>query len=354
MTTAPSVSPGAPVSRDSFRRLPTRGRNRLAVGASPAVQFTRRPTGHARAVAQFGSAPVWGAGGRRFKSGQPDRYDIPAEICSMVVVGRPSYGSYVSAIPQSSPPLRRTWTDEQLKDVVARERSWRAVAQALGLRPTSTIAVRRHAARLQLDTSHFTGQRPWSDGALIRAVRDGTSWAHVLRILGVNNNGDSMSRIRGHAARLDLDVSHLDRSRRQQRAATGVAPPRSEQLRTAATSIAAAWFALRGYCTALPTEPQVYDLLVEFPEGIRRIQVKSTTCRVRNGRWQVQVGRRPYAPGNASARSPYDPEALDYFFIVSGDGALYLIPSQLLAGRVGVYVDSYADLRVGDASSLLT
>jgi hypothetical protein len=214
----------------------------------------------------------------------------------MVVVGGSSYGSYVSTISQSSVPLRRTWTDEQLKDVVARERSWRAVAQALGLRPTSTVAVRRHAARLQLDTSHFTGQRPWSDTELMRAVRDGTSWAHVLRILGVNNNGDSMSRIRGHAARLGLEVSHLERTRGQKRAATAVAPPRSEQLRTAATSIAAAWFALRGYCTALPTEPQVYDLLVELPEGIRRIQVKSTTCRVRNGRWQVQVGRRPYAP----------------------------------------------------------
>lgn len=250
--------------------------------------------------------------------------------------------------------LRRSWSDDQLRTAVASQHSWRGVARSLGLRPTSTVAVRRHAVRLQLDTSHFTGQRPWSDVALTRAIADCTSWAHVLRVLGVNNNGDSLSRVRGHASRLGLDVSHLDRAATPRPASRRPAsPPEPQQLRKAATSIAASWFALRGYGTAIPVEPESYDLLVEFPDGVQRVQVKSTTCRARNGRWQVQVGRRPYSLDKAAGRAPYHPDALDVFFIVCGDGGLYLIPSRLLAGRVAVYVDSYRDCRVGDASSLL-
>lgn len=124
-------------------------------------------------------------------------------------------------------------------------------------------------------------------------------------------------------------------------------------LRVAATSIASAWFALRGFPTAVPLEPQEYDLLVTLPEGISRIQVKSSTCQVANGRWQVRIGRRPYTLDNAAGRTPYDPDSLDYFFVVVGDGRLFLIPSAVLAGRMSMYADSYSMYRVGDVSSLL-
>jgi hypothetical protein len=130
--------------------------------------------------------------------------------------------------------------------------------------------------------------------------------------------------------------------------------PQLELVRTAAASIATSWFVLRGLATAVPTEPQEYDLLVTFPEGIQRIQVKSSTCRTRNGRWKVGVGRRPYVMDKSAGKAPYDPEALDYFFIVTGDGGLYLVPSRALAGRTSTYIDSYPEYRVGDASSLLT
>lgn len=44
---------------------------------------------------------------------------------------------------------------------------------------------------------------------------------------------------------------------------------------------------------------------------------------------------------------------MDYFFIVDGAGALYLIPSSVLGGRTRINVGAYAAYRVGDASSLL-
>jgi hypothetical protein len=119
------------------------------------------------------------------------------------------------------------------------------------------MTIRRYATQWRLDTSHFTGQRPWSDQHLRMAVAGGSSWAEVLRVLGVNNNGEAIVRVKGHAVRLGMDVSHLSAPPRVPlpHDVSG-APPQREMLRYAATSIAAAWFGLRGFPIAVPTEPQ--------------------------------------------------------------------------------------------------
>lgn len=103
---------------------------------------------------------------------------------------------------------------------------------------------------------------------------------------------------------------------------------------------------------ALPAKPEEYDLLASFTSGIQRIQVKSTTHRSA-GKWVVGVGRRPYSKDKAASRIPYDPDAVDYFLVINGAGAIYLIPSQILAGRTVVPLDNYAEYLVGDASSML-
>lgn len=254
-------------------------------------------------------------------------------------------------------PDRRTWSDEELRDVVAACRSWRAVARALGLRGTSAGVIRtlkRHAARLALDSSHFTGQRRWSDSQLREAVIRGTCWAEVLQFLGVVDNADSRVRVKGHSLRLELDISHLKKPVSPELGDQVLeAPVQAAMLRVAAPAVAMAWFALRGCSAALPVEPQEYDLVVTTPKGFQRVQVKSTTARAANGRWAVGVGRRPYILDKSAGKMPYDPDALDLFFIVDGDGGIYLIPSKVLAGRVSIYVDSYATYKVGDASGLL-
>jgi len=130
-------------------------------------------------------------------------------------------------------------------------------------------------------------------------------------------------------------------------------PVQPESLRTAASALAMAWFSLRGCAVALPIEPQEYDLLVTTKNGVQRVQVKSCASRDSQGRWQVGVGRRPYVLDKSAGKMPYDPESLDLFFIVLGDGGIYVIPSPVLAGRVGISAESYAAYRVGDASSLL-
>ena len=104
---------------------------------------------------------------------------------------------------------------------------------------------------------------------------------------------------------------------------------------------------------AIPAEPRVYDLLVTFADGIKRVQVKSSVCRTRTGTWQVIVGRRPYSLDKTASVAPYDPDSLDLFFVVDGDGAIYLLPSCVVAGRTRISIRGYAQYLVGDASSLL-
>lgn len=104
---------------------------------------------------------------------------------------------------------------------------------------------------------------------------------------------------------------------------------------------------------ALPSEPQEYDLLVTTPDGIQRVQVKSTTSVARNGSWQVGIGHRPYSLENSGDRIPYDPDNLDLFVVINGDGDIYVIPITAVAGLVGIYLDAYSQYRAGSVSSLL-
>jgi hypothetical protein len=70
--------------------------------------------------------------------------------------------------------------------------------------------------------------------------------------------------------------------------------------------------------------------------------------------WAVTVGRRPYSLDKTASVAPYDPDSLDSFFIIDGDGDIYLIPSRAIGGRTRIYIRRYAEYRVGDASSLFS
>lgn len=247
----------------------------------------------------------------------------------------------------------RKWTDEQLVHAVAINRSWRAVARTLGLKSTSTNVVRRHARRLELDTSHFIGQRSWSDAELRHALAVATTWSDVLRDLDLNDCADARVRVKGRAVRLGLNVTHLSQrpSARLSNAEDFVGQPDPSRLRAAAQWIATAWFSMWGMPASIPVEPQAYDLLVSMPDGIKRVQVKSTTHRA-NGKWLASIGRRPYALEKTASRAPYDPDSVDFFLVINGAGELYLIPSRVVAGRTGVQLDSYPQYRVGTVAGL--
>src|SRR5690242_14782285 len=114
-------------------------------------------------------------------------------------------------------PNKRGWSDADLISAVTVSKSWRGVLRKLELCATSAGSIRvvkRHVALLGLDTSHFTGQRTWSDAALKRAAAQAYSWNELLGSIGIKSrSGDERTRVKAHAHRLGLDLSHLsDRS----------------------------------------------------------------------------------------------------------------------------------------------
>jgi hypothetical protein len=253
-------------------------------------------------------------------------------------------------------PKKNDWLDTDLTDAVAESRSWRGVMRELGLCVTSSGSIRvvkRRVAALGLDTSHFTGQRTWSDAALRRAAAYAYSWDELLAEIGIKaRSGDERIRVRAHAVRLGLDLSHLT-DQPQETDGQAALQPALRNLRLAATSLAASWFSLHGCAVSIPMEPTVYDLLVSTPDGIKRVQVKTTTYNGKTG-WQVAVGRRRYSIGNRERQIPYDPELIDWFFIVDGDLTMYLIPSRIIAGRVAILLHTYTRYIVGSAAGFTT
>jgi hypothetical protein len=189
------------------------------------------------------------------------------------------------------------WSDDQLPAAVAAATSWRGVMRELGLNPANggtTLTIRRHAAWLGLDTSHFRSNRSWSQAVLRHAVTEGHTWDEVLTTLGLSTrSGGGRALVKAHALRLGLDVTHLGRPKLPEAGPCELQPDLAN-LRRAAESLAAAWFRLCGRKVAFPAEADNYDLLVDMPDGLKRVQVKTTTFKSKDG-WLVQIGRRPYA-----------------------------------------------------------
>jgi PD-(D/E)XK endonuclease len=262
------------------------------------------------------------------------------------------------SIPQ--PP----WTDAQLAEAIRTSTNWRSVMLLLGFGERSRSAgairiVRRRAAELNLDSSHFRGKRRWSDAQLRQAVVESRSWQGVLSRLGLSTGNGTTPHIKSHAVRLGLDASHLDRLSHDGRLPSEPQAQASElkaelkSLRVAAGTLAATWFLIRGCAVSFPAEPTVYDLLADTPQGIMRVQVKSTTSAGKNG-WQVGVGHHPDTHAKKMGHVlAYSPDEIDLFFIVDGDMTMYLIPSRAIAGRVGILLRTYRKYIVGNASGLL-
>jgi len=256
------------------------------------------------------------------------------------------------------------WTDSQLSDAIKTSTNWRSVMLLLGFgeRAQSSSAIRivhRRADELNLDCSHFRGRRRWSDAQLRQAVVECRSWEEVLSRLGLSTkSGNAQPHIKSHTVRLGLETSHLNRLSHHGRLPSE--PParvtdlkaQLKYLRVAAGTLAATWFALRGCAVSLPIEPTRYDLLVHTPEGIRRVQVKTTTRNSKDG-WTASVGHHPDTHSKKGHRLAYDPDEIDLFFIVDGDMTMYLIPSRAIAGRIAILLRTYRKYIVGNARGLL-
>ena len=103
--------------------------------------------------------------------------------------------------------------------------------------------------------------------------------------------------------------------------------------------MAAAWFELCGHSVSWPLEPCRYDLLVWMAETAQRIQVKTTT--VKQGMsWTAWISN------TGKERTTYDPDEIDYFFVIDGDFDYYLIPAEVVGGLTAIRLSAYQDYRL--------
>lgn len=227
-----------------------------------------------------------------------------------------------------------TWTDEDLRRTIPQVASWTALVNALG--GSSISAARRMRTRAEaigVDYSHFRGQRRWSDEDLVRSVNQSKSWSEVVSRLGKNPSGDMLDLVRKHAARLGL----VAKFEKPERSSASDRFGRTDTRIVGQTSqfIAAAWFSQRGHRVALASEGAPYDLLVEQPgPTFDRVQVKTGGGTAGYGGKRTASLQRhvTWKRGASRMMVPYDPQELDYFFIVTPE-ALYLIPVSQVAGQ---------------------
>jgi hypothetical protein len=241
---------------------------------------------------------------------------------------------------------RRSYTDASLVTAVAEATSWRGVLRALGLSATSSGAIRsvkERAVFLDLDTSHFTGQRRWSDDALSEAVAIASSWHEVLGLLGLSSSSD-IALVKGHACRLGIDASHLVPA---QQARAAPLAPNMGNIDRAGSLVAAAWFTMCGLNVSWPLEPSRYDLLVQADGNVRRIQVKTT-------RTWLETTWKVYLSTSRRGRRIYDPDEIDEFFVIDGDFNCYAIPVAVVGGLHAIHLSAYSDYQVPHFMSPLT
>ena len=156
-------------------------------------------------------------------------------------------------------------------------------------------------------------KRTYTDDQLRQAIAVGTNWSNVMVALG-KTPGSGATAVKAVAERLGLDTSHF--AHRQSFKPVAAAPtlfsnpPKGGGRR--GLSIGARWFLDRGYTVSVPLEPAAYDPVTESDDGLQRVQVKSTTCQERNGRYAASVSHMrcgsPTRNANGNRRKGAVPE----------------------------------------------
>jgi len=189
-----------------------------------------------------------------------------------------------------------------------------------------------------------SNKRTYTDDQLRQAIAIGTNWSNVMVALG-KTPGSGTTAVKAVAERLGLDTSHF--AHRQSFKPVAAAPTlfsnRPKGGGRSGLSIAAKWFLDRGYAVSVPLEPAAYDLVTESDDGLQRVQVKTTTCQERNGRYAANVSHMrcgsPTRNANGNRRKvPYRKDEVDLFFIVT-PAVSYLIPADVIDGRLSIVLD---------------
>ena len=98
--------------------------------------------------------------------------------------------------------------------------------------------------------------------------------------------------------------------------------------------IAIGYYASHGITVCIPlTDSQDYDLVVEVGPGLRRVQVKTSNHQSRPGRWGVELRVKGGNRTGTGKVKKLNASTIDDVFVVTGDGAMHLIPAAKCPGR---------------------
>jgi hypothetical protein len=244
-------------------------------------------------------------------------------------------------------------TEQQLREVVGANRSWRGVMCALGLRSSSFGPKLRNACNeLDIDYSHFRSILA-TDAHLREVITTSTDWPTALARLGyAKGSGTARATVRKHCNRLGVDTSRLQASLPRDPVVTDIDGLRAsiDNLRHAAPYMVLAAFTLLGIPATLAPEGSRYDIVAELPDlGLKRIQVKTSTRRDRtSASWACSLSRSEYdLTGSGGHRQAvYSSEEIDYFACIDGDLQLHVIPIAAVGGLRNINLRKYAAYRV--------
>ncbi len=110
--------------------------------------------------------------------------------------------------------------------------------------------------------------------------------------------------------------------------------------------MAAAWLILCGYEVAWPLEPCRYDLVARRLDQFLRVQVKTTRLRTGTS-WIVSLS-------TDGGRLTYDPDEIDYFFIIDGGLDYYLIPVATVGGLRAIRLSVYSQFKLSQELAALS
>lgn len=87
------------------------------------------------------------------------------------------------------------------------------------------------------------------------------------------------------------------------------------------------YFCSVGIVVSLPLiDNQDYDLVIDEDGILKKVQVKTTGRKAPSGNYEVQI-KSVRSNKSLNKIKRFDPQAVDYLFILCNDGSKYLIPT---------------------------
>lgn len=98
---------------------------------------------------------------------------------------------------------------------------------------------------------------------------------------------------------------------------------------------AIAYFTSKGLSVSIPlTDTQDYDLIIEYPSGLKKVQVKTTrNIPTKSPYYTVELRTRTMCNGIMTREKNFADSDCDLLYILCADGSTYLIPRDQVATK---------------------